>query len=412
MVKTKNAGLGLLCLFSFISPLKALTVQVEELYTNISIPTSPIVYGSNVLYEDFSQGTYRFYTIDIISKTKTEIRNNMTSYIFPYDFGGTHAGWITYTGGSGGGGMPVPGGNTSYKIQIINIQSKIVQDVSSDGAFKDFMAMDNQSIVWTDYRHSTTTDTFNEVYLSSITSVNPTRITSTPSYKASGDINGNLIVWQDYRNAGSNSTNADIYLFDRSGGGEREICTNSFYQDHPSVYGTYVVWQDFRNTGSDSKNADIYMLNLITNEETAVCTAPGYQAHPKIFGDYIVWHDYRNVTPQDSLNADIYLYEISTGNEIAVTNKAGYQGPPSIYEKNIVWYDYSENKIYHATIKTQSAIIQSFPKKSIAKSSSSETIRYDLLGKKMQSGKSRHTFRNKLVLQACKGGNYIKRVAD
>lgn len=335
-----------------ISLVFSITLSTDIIYSNISVNVNPILYGNTVFYEDFALGTYRFYSVDLTSKVRTELRNNVSSYIWPYDFGGSYAGWITSSGGGGGGGGGGGSGSggATYKVQILNTTSKVTTDIMSDAAYKDFMAMDSQFIVWTDFKHTTASDTFNEVYISALNVVNPVRISNTISYKANGDIQGNKIVWQDYRNAKLVNKNADIYLYDRTTSVERCICSNAGYQDQPSVYGTMVVWQDYRNAGSNPQNADIYMYDLNQNKETAVCIASGYQANPQIDGNYIVWQDYRNKSTQDTSNADIYLYEISTGKEYPVVTKSGYQGPPSIYGTKIVWFDYTDKKIYAATI--------------------------------------------------------------
>ncbi len=377
---TKRVWVSLLLLGAVAVTTHAFSVQVEELVAGISTGITPVLYDGTVLYEDFTLGTYRFYMVDITTKASTELRNNQTNYLQPYDFCGTHAGWLTYSRGGGGGS----GGSLSYAVQIIDCTTKTVKDIVSDGTYRDFMAMDNQTIIWTDYRHSTAESDFNEVYLSLIGTVAEKRITTTPSYKASLDIRGNLMVWQDYRNAGTATTNADIYLYNISGGVERAICTNNAYQDHPSVNGDFVVWSDFRNAGTN-ENADIYLYDLTENRETAVCTAPGYQAFPKVSGDYIVWHDYRNKTAQDTGNADIYLYKISTGTELVVTDKPGYQGPPSIYGSNIVWYDYTDGKLYMATIKQGATITTEKSSVSIRRTLQhrGEPVYYDILGKRL-----------------------------
>jgi beta propeller repeat protein len=398
-VVTKVLGciwVSLLLLGTVALDSNAFSVEVEELVTGIATGTTPVISDKTVLYEDFTLGTYRFYTVDVTTKTKTELRNNQTNYLQPYDFCGTHAGWLTYSKGGGGGG----GGNLSYAVQVIDCSSKTVKDIVSDGTYRDFLAMDNQTIIWTDYRHSTAESDFNEVYLSPLGAVAEKRITSTPSYKASLDITDNLMVWQDYRNAGTATTNADIYLYNISGGVEQEICTNNAYQDHPSVNGNFVVWSDFRNAGTGD-NADIYLYDLAENRETAVCTAPGYQAYPKVSGDYIVWHDYRNKTALDTGNADIYLYKISTGTELVVTDKPGYQGPPSIYGSKIVWYDYTDGKLYMATIKEGTTITVENPLASIKwrQQQRGKPVCHDMLGKRIYSSDGVGRQVNRMVVE-------------
>jgi beta propeller repeat protein len=344
------------------------------LYENLAVAAAPLLYEKTVLYQGFAGGTYRLYLVDVSTGRRAELRNNGTSYLWPIDFGGTRAAWITYSTGSGGGGLlkaraadypvgggglpidtggggggyPIPIPTAQYRIEAIDVASRTTSTVTSDQSYKDFLAMDKSTVVWTDYRHSTASDTFNEVYMCSATGQNIARVTNAVSFKAGLDVRGNRIVWQDYRNAGSVAANADIYLFDKSTNSEKAICTNNAYQAQPCIYGDIVVWQDYRNAGANTKNADIYMYNLSTGAEKAVCTNGAYQSHPVVHGDYIVWHDYRNAAAGDTSNADLYMYDLKEGAEKVVTDKPGYQGPASIYGNAAVWYDYTDRSLYFA----------------------------------------------------------------
>ena len=332
----------------------ALSVQVSTLFKP-GIATTPLLYDSKVCIEDFVQGSYRLRLVDASSGTAQELRNNMTAYLWPLAYGGTHAAWIGYSTGSGGpGGDPATGGiPISYYVQTINATSKTELKVADNIYYIERLAAAANRVAWTDYRYFTASDTTVEIYLYDFSSGSQKRITSQKGYKSAPYIMGNQIVWQDYRNAAADPKNADIYLYDLGASQEKAICTNSAYQDQPSVYNNIVVWQDYRNAGSNPKNADIYMRDLSTGTERAICTAAGWQAYPRIHGNIIVWQDYRNATT-DTANADIYLYDLATNTETAITTKAGYQSEPFLYGSTVVWLDYTDNTIYKAVISSSS----------------------------------------------------------
>lgn len=346
--------LVLLCVVS--TP--ALSVNTSVLYDKPEIAVIPLLYNGEVLFQDYVQGSYRLYVLPIDGGNKSEIRNNGSKYLYPLDFGGSHAAWISYVAsGTSGGGLfkstspvdPVdpgtPPADAAYYVKGLSMDTQSESDLASDTAYKEFVAVDGKKAVWTDYRHFSTADTTIDVYLYDHGTNKETRLTDNRSYKSHPDIQGNHVVWSDFRNTSSDKYNADIFLYDLSKNEETPICTEPGYQAQACVYGDRIVWQDYRNADSDSKNADIYLYDLSKNEEKPICTAEGYQCYPKIYGDIVVWHDYRN-TDSDSKNADIYFYDLSTGEESEVTLKSGYQGPPYLYGDYIVWQDYTDNKLY------------------------------------------------------------------
>lgn len=331
-------------------------------YDRASIAVIPYLHSGNVVLQDFTQGTYRLKLVNVATRNVTEIRNNMTAYLYPVAFGGTHVAWIGY--GSGGGSIPIGGDGggigggdiggsigggdviipttgAAYHVMRLDVSSKSEKTVSTDTAYKEFVAADGGKVAWTDYRYFSAGDTTVELYLYN---GSESRITQKQGYKSWPHIRGNRVVWQDYRNAGS-TKNADIYLYDLGTRNEKAICTNDRYQDQPCVYDDLVVWQDYRNGTGGDRNADIYLYDLSTNEEIAICTDPAYQSRPKVYGDFVVWHDYRNAG-SDTANADIYGYDLANKTEFVVTAKGGYQGPPHLYDGYVVWADYTDNKVY------------------------------------------------------------------
>jgi beta propeller repeat protein len=359
----QSARLGLL-LLAFVFGTAAMEVTTTVLYTNLTIPVQPRLHESTILYQGFSQGTYRLFTLDIGTKARTEVRNNLLAYLHPLAYGGTHAAWIAYSGGgSGGGGIPTfggGGGEASYRVDVFAIASKSTTTIPSDDAYKEAIAMDGTSVVWTDYRHSTGT-LFPEVYHYALEGGEMSRLSDVSSYKAQVAVDGDHVVWQDYRNAEAGQTNADIYLYDLTAGSEQEVCTNPAYQAQPSVFGDRVVWQDYRNAGADPENADIYLRDLNSGEERSICTAPGYQENPRIYGTIVVWQDYRNVSAADTANVDIYGYDLEAGSEFAITTRAGYQDIPSIHGLRVVWYDVPSKSLYMASLDPTSITVPPRP---------------------------------------------------
>ena len=332
----------------------ALSVDVSVLYDKPSIAVMPLLHDGEVLFQDYSKGSYRLYVLPIDGGGKSEVYNSGTTYLHPLDFGGSHAAWIGYTSGGAGGGLfkstgPVvpggPGAGASYFVKGIAVNAESATNLAGDGAYKEHVAVDGNRVVWTDYRHFSAGDTTVEVYFYDFAANKESRLTDHNGYKANPAVQGDYIVWADYRNTSSDKHNADIFLYDLSNNDEKPICTEPGYQDQPCVNGHLVVWQDYRNADSDGKNADIYLYDLSKEEEKPICTAQGYQCYPKIYGGLVVWHDYRNAG-SDSKNADIYYYDLSTGSEGEVTLKSGYQGSPDLYGEYVVWQDYTDNKIY------------------------------------------------------------------
>ncbi len=380
---------------------EAVSVQEEVLYSEPPSYVEPYLSGNNVLYQASLNGTYRLFLVDTETGSSSEIRNNSTNYLYPLDFAGNHISWMDYSGYE-----------TAYTFTpvVFDISSETTSEIKSDNSYKEFPAIDNNAIVWADYSHSTSSDTFNEVYYSEISNIDPVRITSVSSYKASLDIDDNIIVWSDYRNAETDTSNGDIFMYNIETETETNICNNPALQDQPDVHGDYIVWQDYRNTGTEMENTDIYLYDIQSGTEKAVCTAPGYQAHPKVYGNYIVWQDYRN-TGSDTTNADIFMYDIKTEEEIPVTTAPGYQDRPSIYGSYIVWYDYPENTIYIAEISDSTGISIEISEKKYDpyKGSDLPASYYNLLGKQL-SGKERENRIQSIIIKRIRKGQGEKKL--
>lgn len=350
-----GVGLGVAAL---VVSAGAVSVEVSELYRP-GIAAIPRLRNDRVVFQDFKEGSYRLYVLDPGSSNPEAIRNNgPTTYLYPLAFDGSSVTWVNYTmGGSGPGGRVNPlskrlsthaGPSGNFDIVLMGVAGRDEQTVSENSAYKEYLAVDNGKVVWTDYRFydKTSEDTTVEVFLYD---GSERQLTNYACYKAGVDIQGSRVVWQDYRSRGPSGLNADIYLYELGGGGESSVCTEGSYQDQPSVHGNIVVWQDFRDAGAAMEDADIYGRDLSGGDPFAICDKDGYQCCPRVYGDYVVWQDYRHAGDNPD-NADIYLYRISTEEEIAVTTKDGYQGEPVIDGDYIVWMDYTDTTLYRARI--------------------------------------------------------------
>lgn len=366
-----------LCLFWNAS---GITITSGPLELVLASPVVPLVHGNQLLFQDYRQGAYRIFQHDLGTSVTTQLRNNTMSYLYPLDFSGDYFSWIEYRSG---GVKPAQGLPVTYEVKIFTINNSSEQIVSTNGAYKEYLASDPQWVAWTDYRNSTASDTFSDVYVFNVGQNMEMRITAVPAYKASVHVRGRWVVWTDYRNAFSNPKNADIYAYDLTLRQESPVCLATGFQDQPRVAGETVVWQDYRNAGLSDKNADIYSFNLTSKTETPVCTAPGYQTHPQIDGRFVVWQDYRNAVT-DTLNADIYLYDLLTRTELAVTNQPGFQDAPSLFGNKLAWQDYTDNKVHLAVIDTTGPSIRVI--KNMAVSSPLMGIRpvYDIQGRTLR----------------------------
>lgn len=126
-------------------PARAQSVDQNQFYTNLVIPVYPYLYGGTVLYQDFAMGNYRFYLLELATKSRRELHNNFTAYRWPVGYGGSHAAWVAYP--TEGGYIPVqPGGGArkttegaskAYRVELIDTATKVVRSVAGDTAYKE-----------------------------------------------------------------------------------------------------------------------------------------------------------------------------------------------------------------------------------------------------------------------------------
>lgn len=378
-------------------------VQTSIFNNDLTLTTMPRLVNGRVLVQDFKDGFYKFYMLDIQSGSSTEVRAH-SKYLYPVAFSGSYVAWIEYTKSYGHGGMqggPVSGDSlVSYFVKAMNVDDRTEFTLSSDVSYKEHITAHGDKVVWTDYRHMTPGDTTVEIYMYDFSKGEESRVTEVQGYKAWPHINNNKLVWQDYRHAGT-TKNADIYMRDLDSGSETEICTEDSYQSQPHIFEDKVVWQDYRHALTETDNADIFLRDLSTGEVKEICTVSGYQGTPKISGSYIVWQDYRNAQ-QDSSNADIYMYDLSRDAEFHVIMKNGYQGEPSICGSAIVWQDYSDMSLYKGVIDAVSSVSRGnrlLPVHSII-TEQPESF-YDLSGRRIPQ----KNIRNRIILKRNSSGS-------
>ncbi|MFP4162444.1 MAG: hypothetical protein ACLFVE_00555 [Chitinispirillaceae bacterium] len=364
------------------------SVNVSVLKNDLVYTSMPEVHGSNVLIQDFKDGYFKFYTVDVQTGTETEIRQH-TEYIYPMAFSGKYVAWIECD-------IEVVRGMTmdtsvQYHVKAMNVDDRTEHLLSTDTLYKEHIAAYGDKVVWTDYRHTVPGDTTVEIYMYDFSRMKESRITEVQGYKAWPHIYKNKIVWQDYRHA-ETDRNADIFMRDLDSEIETEVCTEGSYQAQPHIWEDKVVWQDYRNAVTEADNADIFMRDLSTGALKEICTVSGYQGTPKIYGNLIVWHDYRNAR-QDSSNADIYMYDLSEDAEYPVSLNDGYEGEPELWGNTVVWQDYSDLFLYKGIIEEVSSAIVPCYNPSSAEPNAS--CFYDLTGRKIP----RSGIRNKIILK-------------
>jgi len=323
-----------------------LSIGSSPVELGLTIPVVPLLYGNELLFQDFRRGGYGIYRCNLSTQVTAELRSNTAFYLYPLGFSGNFFAWIGNRTGI-----------AIYEVKAFDTRNSTERVISTNGAYKEYLSMDHDHVAWTDYRNSTATDTFSDVYAYSLSAQTETRLTTLPVYKSSVHIQGQRVVWTDYRHAITDSKNASIYSYNLSTRQESPVCLAAGFQDQPCLSGNVVVWQDFRNAGTNSKNADLFSYNFQTQMEAPVCTAPGYQAHPKVGGRLVVWQDYRN-TVVDTMNADIYLYDLGSRTEIAVTNAPGFQDAPDLSGNRVVWMDYTDSKVHTAIVDTSTGAIR------------------------------------------------------
>ncbi len=356
-MKALSLSLVVLCCLHLSAHTQNSPVQVEVLFDNLTLTVIPYLHKSTVLFQDFSGGSIRFYTLDIENQKVTEIRRN-TNYLYPVAFSGGRVSWIEYSTQTDGGGGARPGGTTdaAYHVKSMGLSDKIVTDLTSQTSYKEHIAAHGNRVVWSDYRFFADGDTTVEIYMYDFSTGQERRITEAKGYKAYPHIYGDIIVWQDFRDTDPGSDHAAIYMFNLKTQTETAVTTHPSYKAQPHVYNNNIVWQDFRNSQQGQKHTDIFMKNLDTGAETQISSeTAGFKNTPKIFNNYIVWQDFRNAQ-KDSLNADIYMYDLVSKTELPVTNKLGYMGEPSLWNNKVVWQDHSDEFLYIGSITKTSVV--------------------------------------------------------
>ena len=113
------------------------------------------------------------------------------------------------------------------------------------------------------------------------------QISSNSANQIAPDIDNNRIVWLDYRNG-----KPDIFMYDLISNQEKRITTDIAKPFAPTIKGNRIVWVDNRS-GNGFSNGYVYMFDLNTNQERRISTS-GNAINVDIDGDRIVWSTYEN----------------------------------------------------------------------------------------------------------------------
>ncbi|WP_455565215.1 PKD domain-containing protein, partial [Methanosarcina barkeri] len=123
-----------------------------------------------------------------------------------------------------------------------------------------------------------------------------TRISSSDS-AFSPDIDNNIIVWADWRMGDDEDYHSEIYMYDLSTKKETQIANGSKFYYGPAISKDRIVWLGDR----------FYMYNLSTQEETHTNNTSislGFD----LYGDKIVWSDWENEKP------NVYMGTLTSSN--------------------------------------------------------------------------------------------------
>ncbi|AKB53420.1 cell surface protein [Methanosarcina barkeri MS] len=262
-----------------------ISTQKETQITTSGSAWGPSIYGDRIVWRDWHNG-YRddnsyeeesdVYMYDLSTHKETRITNR-TIFFGYFSFGPCISGnRILY------------GGTYDYCIYDISTQKETHID---DMPIYQFAFFGN-IIVYTSHLEGRP----GKIIMYDLSTQKVTRISSSDS-AFSPDIDNNIIVWADWRMGDDEDYHSEIYMYDLSTKKETQIANGSKFYYGPAISKDRIVWLGDR----------FYMYNLSTQEETHTNNTSislGFD----LYGDKIVWSDWENEKP------NVYMGTLTSSN--------------------------------------------------------------------------------------------------
>jgi len=261
-----------------------ISTQKETQITTSGSAGVPSIYGDRIVWRDWRNG-YRdsleeesdVYMYDL--STHKEIRITNRTIFFDYFFG---------FGPCISGNRILYGRTYDYCIYDISTQKEThIDDMPINNP-----AFFGNIIVCTSDLEGRPSN----IIMYDISTQKETRISSSDS-AFSPDIDNNIIVWADWRMGDDEDYHSEIYTYDLSTQKETQIANGSKFYYGPAISKDRIVWLGDR----------FYMYNLSTQEETHTNNTSinlGFD----FYGDKIVWSDWENEKP------NVYMGTLTSSN--------------------------------------------------------------------------------------------------
>ncbi len=229
----------------------------------------------------------------------------------------------------------------NFQLSILTAAPSITAATQSDPtlpiihhpASQEFPDIDQQHVVWQDFRFGPT-----DIFMADLQTHAITNLTKSNTWEVQPDLDGDLVIWKDgYQGIG-------IHGLDITTGQRFTVTEGHLDVSRPRLSGSIVVWADKR-AGADDWN--IYGYDLAKKSEFVIANAPGNQADPQIDGNLVVWWDYQE---------HIYLYQVDTQETTTILGTRGGRLPDvSAADQLVVWQDFRSGNwdIYGYDLATQ-----------------------------------------------------------
>lgn len=206
-------------------------------------------------------------------------------------------------------------------------------------ASQEFPDVDQQRVVWQDFRFGPT-----DIFMADLQTHTIVNLTQTDTWEVQPDLDGNIVVWKDgYHGIGIHGRNMAT-------GQTFTVTEGHADTSRPRLSGNIVVWADNR-AGVDDWN--IYGYDLTKRTEFVIADAPGNQHDPQIDDNLVVWWDD---------NWHILLYDLATQQTMPIPGVSIRSVPDvSAVDHLVVWQDNRNGNSdiygYDLTAQTEKPIV-------------------------------------------------------